>query len=66
MPEYFWTKYTIKSFRLWLDESQVQFSNRLGCRQQTISDWELGILKPNNMSRNLLTRVAIDVGVIQK
>lgn len=50
-----WTAETIRAKREALKLTQRAFSEKLGCRQQTISEWELGVYMPGNAHRRLLT-----------
>jgi len=38
--------------------TQRELANRLGTRQQTISEWEIGMYKPRGASSTLLSIVA--------
>ena len=38
--------------------SQREFSDRLGTRQQTISEWETGMYQPRGTSSTLLSIIA--------
>jgi DNA-binding transcriptional regulator YiaG len=49
-----WEQQSIKSLREKLGLTQVEFARQLGCRQQTISEWELGIYVPGNAYGRLL------------
>jgi DNA-binding transcriptional regulator YiaG len=44
--------------RKYLQFSQEDFAKELGTRQQTISEWELGLYNPRGMSKKLLTQIA--------
>ena len=52
-----WTASTIKAIRVQLELTQAQFAEKLGCRQQTISEWELGLYTPKNAYQRLLTQL---------
>lgn len=45
-----------------LDETQGELAERLGTRQQTVSEWETGHSAPRRMSRRLLQLVAEESG----
>lgn len=49
-----WDKNTIKKLRAQLGLSQSEFAHQLGCRQQTVSEWELGLYAPANAYGKLL------------
>jgi len=53
-----WNKETIKKLRSDLKLTQVEFALRLGCRQQTVSEWELGLYAPANAYCKLLNLLA--------
>lgn len=50
-----WTKELIRSTREDLGLSQDELADKLGCRQQTISSWEVGFYSPGNAYQKLLT-----------
>ena len=53
-----WDAEQIYALRRSLGLTQQELAERLGTRQQTISDWERGIYKPRGTSSTLLTIVA--------
>jgi DNA-binding transcriptional regulator YiaG len=53
-----WNSETIVALRKHLGITQSEMAEQLGTRQQTISEWELGIYKPRGMSSTLLNIVA--------
>jgi DNA-binding transcriptional regulator YiaG len=53
-----WNDETIKALREHLQLTQVQMAQELGTRQQTISEWEVGMYKPRGGMARLLTIVA--------
>jgi len=53
-----WDAKQIYTLRRSLGLTQQELTERLGTRQQTISDWERGIYKPRGTSSTLLTIVA--------
>ena len=53
-----WNKETIRALRKFLKLSQNAFSNQLGVRQQTVSEWETGAYQPRGSSRTLLHMIA--------
>lgn len=53
-----WDGERVKALREHLNLTQVQFSEKLGSRQQTVSEWECGKYKPRGMSRTMLDRIA--------
>lgn len=50
-----WDAASIKKARNTMNLTQVELAERLGCRQQTVSEWELGKYLPKNAYRKLLT-----------
>ncbi len=56
-----WDKEKIKNLRVKLGLSQAEFAHRLGCRQQTVSEWELGIYLPANAYGRLLATLQNEV-----
>ena len=53
-----WDADLVKKLRDHLHLTQGQFAERLGSRQQTVSEWECGKYKPRGMSRTILDAVA--------
>ena len=53
-----WNKSSIYKLRKHLGMTQTQMAENLGTRQQTISEWEIGMYKPRGMSVTLLNMVA--------
>ena len=53
-----WDKESIRALRAHLNVTQVKLAEKLGTRQQTISEWETGMYKPRGASAKLLTIVA--------
>lgn len=53
-----WSAEEIKALREFADWSQQELANRLGVRQQTVSDWELGIHTSRRSMGKLLQMVA--------
>ena len=53
-----WDADSIRDLRRYLEMTQLEMSNELGVRQQTISEWETGMYKPRGTSSTLLTLVA--------
>lgn len=49
-----WDKDSVKALRLRLGLTQIEFAKKLGCRQQTISEWEQGVYLPANAYGRLL------------
>ena len=50
-----WDKEKIKNLRKSMGLSQSEFAFKLGCRQQTVSEWELGLYAPANAYGKLLS-----------
>ena len=53
-----WGSEHIRALRSHLGLTQRELADRLGTRQQTISEWELGLYKPRGASSTLLSIVA--------
>ncbi len=53
-----WDSEYIQALRRHLGLTQRELAERLGTRQQTISEWETGIYKPRGASATLLSIVA--------
>ena len=58
-----WDSQRIRALRRHLGLTQREMASRLGgTRQQTISEWELGLYTPRGASATLLSRVAERAG----
>jgi DNA-binding transcriptional regulator YiaG len=53
-----WDAGSIQALRQHLGLTQNEMSQKLGTRQQTISEWETGIYEPRGASATLLSIVA--------
>jgi DNA-binding transcriptional regulator YiaG len=53
-----WDAGNIQALRRHLGLTQTEMSEKLGTRQQTISEWETGIYEPRGASAKLLSIVA--------
>ena len=53
-----WDSQRIRALRHHLGLTQREMANRLGSRQQTISEWEIGLYKPRGASSTLLSIIA--------
>ena len=53
-----WDERKIQALRRHLGLSQHQMADRLGTRQQTISEWETGMYRPRGTSATLLSIIA--------
>lgn len=53
-----WGSEHIRALRRHLGLTQRELADRLGTRQQTISEWEKGMYKPRGASSTLLSIVA--------
>lgn len=53
-----WDSVRIRALRKHLGITQREMADRLGTRQQTISEWELGLYRPRGASSTLLSIVA--------
>ena len=52
-----WDKQRVQQLRKKLGLTQTEFSKVLGCRQQTVSEWELGLYAPANAYGKLLRQL---------
>ncbi|PKN77998.1 MAG: hypothetical protein CVU47_12860 [Chloroflexi bacterium HGW-Chloroflexi-9] len=57
-----WDAEGVRRLRTHLGETQAGLADRLGTRQQTVSEWETGASTPRRMSRRLLHLVAEESG----
>ncbi len=53
-----WDGRSVRALRRHLDLTQRELAERLGTRQQTISEWEKGMYQPRGASSTLLSIVA--------
>jgi DNA-binding transcriptional regulator YiaG len=53
-----WDAEGVRRLRTHLGETQAELADRLGTRQQTVSEWETGASAPRRMSGRLLHLVA--------
>ncbi len=53
-----WDSRRIQALRRHLGLTQQELSQRLGTRQQTISEWETGMYRPRGASATLLSMIA--------
>ncbi len=53
-----WDSESIQALRKHLGLTQQEMSEKLGTRQQTISEWEVGMYQPRGASATLLSMVA--------
>ena len=58
-----WPPQEVQRLRARLGLSQAELAERVGTRQQTISEWETGTHAPRRMSRRLLHLVAEAAGL---
>ena len=56
-----WDAAAIAALRRRLELSQAAFADRLGVRQQTVSEWETGRYLPRGASRRVLAILAEEV-----
>jgi DNA-binding transcriptional regulator YiaG len=57
-----WDSEDIRALRRHLGLTQNEMAARLGTRQQTISEWEMGMYRPRGASVTLLSIVADSSG----
>jgi len=53
-----WDSMRIQALRQYLSLTQRELAERLGTRQQTISEWETGMYQPRGASATLLSIIA--------
>ena len=53
-----WDSASIQALRRHLGLTQQELSEKLGTRQQTISEWETGMYQPRGASAKLLSIIA--------
>ena len=53
-----WDYRKVQALRQHLGMTQRELSDRLGTRQQTISEWETGMYRPRGASATLLSIIA--------
>lgn len=53
-----WDPTSIQRLRARLGDTQERFAERLGTRQQTVSEWERGQSRPRRMAQRLLAMLA--------
>ena len=53
-----WDRQRVRALRRHLGLTQREMAERLGSRQQTISEWELGLYRPRGASAKLLSIIA--------
>lgn len=58
-----WDAEGVRRLREQLGVTQAELADRLGTRQQTVSEWETGSAAPRRMSQRLLRMVAEEAGV---
>jgi len=59
---YTWDSNRVQALRRHLGLTQQEMSERLGTRQQTISEWETGMYQPRGASSTLLSIIAEQAG----
>ncbi len=57
-----WNPERIKALRDHLRMTQRQLADELGVRQQTISEWEVGVYAPRRSTQKYLSLIAERVG----
>jgi DNA-binding transcriptional regulator YiaG len=53
-----WNGESVRELRRRLNLTQQELADELGTRQQTISEWEVGMYKPRGTSATLLSIIA--------
>ncbi len=59
-----WDKDSVKKLRQSLELTQIEFAELLGCRQQTISEWEQGLYVPANAYGKLLSQIRVRAPIL--
>ena len=57
-----WDSVRVRALREHMGLTQQEMASQLGTRQQTISEWEIGMYQPRGASSTLLTMVAERAG----
>ncbi|HEY94570.1 MAG TPA: helix-turn-helix domain-containing protein [Dehalococcoidia bacterium] len=57
-----WHSVDVRALRKHMGLTQQEMADRLGTRQQTISEWELGLYRPRGASSTLLSIIADQSG----
>lgn len=57
-----WDAVRVKALRAFMGMTQQSFADKLGVRQQTVSEWEKGIYRPRGATVTLLNLVADQAG----
>lgn len=57
-----WSPSSVQALRRYVAMTQAELAQRIGTRQQTVSEWETGTARPRRMGRRLLTMVAEESG----
>jgi len=57
-----WDSKGVRALREHMGLTQQEMADQLGTRQQTISEWEIGMYQPRGASSTLLTMVAERAG----
>ncbi len=57
-----WDSTDVRALRKHMGLTQQEMADRLGTRQQTISEWELGMYRPRGASSTLLSIIADQSG----
>lgn len=57
-----WDAQRVRALRQFLRLTQAEFSQRLGTRQQNVSEWERGKHRPRGMSVTMLETLADEAG----
>ncbi|HEY4687772.1 MAG TPA: helix-turn-helix transcriptional regulator [Anaerolineae bacterium] len=57
-----WDSARVKALREHLGMTQKQLADELGMRQQTISEWEVGLYAPRRSTQKYLSLIAERVG----
>ena len=53
-----WDAKRVKALRQYLKLTQSGMADKLGTRQQTVSEWEVGLYEPRGASAKLLSMIA--------
>lgn len=57
-----WSPASVQALRRHMAVTQTELAERIGTRQQTVSEWETGTARPRRMGRRILSMVAEESG----
>ena len=57
-----WSAVSVQALRRHMALTQSELAERIGTRQQTVSEWETGTARPRRMGQRLLSMIAEESG----